>query len=29
MQTSRRGQFLTLALCGLPLAPVLLTGALS
>jgi hypothetical protein len=29
MQTSRRKQFVTLALCGLPLVPVLLTGALS
>ena len=29
MQTSRRSQVLTLVLCGLPLVPVLLTGALS
>jgi len=29
MQTSRRSQVLTLAVCGLPLVPVLLTGALS
>jgi hypothetical protein len=29
MQGSRRSQFATLALCGLPLVPVLLTGALS
>lgn len=29
MQSSRRSQFATLALCGLPLVPVLLTGALS
>lgn len=29
MQGSRRSQFTTLALCGLPLVPVLLTGALA
>jgi hypothetical protein len=29
MQTSRRSQLLTLALCGLPLVPVLVTGVLS